>query len=104
MSFAHLVTVAAEVPLAGAVLVAAVGVLRAVLTASLAGDVLAGSFSLSLELLLAAGIMRLAARPGAMVLALVALVVLIRQVIGVGLRFGREALAGRRAPAAGPPA
>jgi len=104
VSFAHLVTVAAEVPLACAVLVAAVGVLRAVLTPGFAGDVLAGSFSLTLELLLAAGIIRLASRPGAMFLGLVALIVLIRQVIGVGLRFGRQALAGPRAPASGPPA
>jgi uncharacterized membrane protein len=53
---------------------------------------LVASLGLTLEFLLAAGILRLGARPGPESLALVLAVIALRQLLRAGLRFGARAV------------
>ena len=82
----------AVVPLLMGLLVIAVGVLR-VPAAGRAGPAeLAASLSLGLEFLLAGGLLRLASLDTFGALAVVAAVVLLRRLIGLGIAFGLRAL------------
>ncbi len=92
MGWGRVITSASEVPVALALLVTVVGLVRALLAPRRAADVLSGAFRLTLEFLLAAGLMRLAARPGFVALGITASIVVVRQVIGLGLRYAREGL------------
>jgi len=83
---------ASQVPVALALLVTTVGILRALLAPARAAAVLAGAFSLTLEFLLAAGLIRLATRPGFTALGITAAIIVVRQVIGLGLRYARRGL------------
>lgn len=82
----------AQVTVAMALVVVVVGVARSVLAPMAGPGVLAGALALGLEFLLAAGLIRLAARPGVMMLGVVAVVIVVRRVIAAGLRYARVAL------------
>lgn len=88
----HVVAVASQLTIAIAAMVAVVAVARAVLSPRAAGAALGSGLGLTLEFLLAAGLLRLAARPGLATLGVAALIIAVRQVIGAGLRYGRVAL------------
>lgn len=88
---------AAAVPVGLAALVIAAGLRRAITARGPSAAVVFGSsLMLALELLLAAGLLRLSTLRLPMV-GVVAVVVVIRQVIGRGVRFGERAVAGRPA-------
>jgi uncharacterized membrane protein len=88
----HAVTVGAEVAVAMAALVALSAVVRAVSRPAHAASVLAAGLGLSLEFLLAAGLLRLANRPSFTGLGIAASIIAVRRVIGLGLGFARRAL------------
>lgn len=83
----------ADAVVAAAVLVAVVGVARALpaLARRDPGPFVA-ALALALELLLAAGLLRLGARPDAETVALALFVVLLRKTLSLGLRFGARAI------------
>jgi uncharacterized membrane protein len=82
----------ATVPVLMALLVIARGVVRAPTSASAAAAQLAASVMLALEFLLAAGLLRLSATHDFLGLGAVAAIVLLRKVIGTGIRFALRAL------------
>ena len=83
---------ASAVPFAIAVLVVAVGLVRTMGAGRSAPAELAAALSLGLEFLLAAGLLRLAAIDDFSGLAMVGAIVLLRRVIGFGIRSGLRAL------------
>ncbi len=87
------VTFGAEAAVAMAAIVAAVAVLRAVLSPRSAAGTLGSGLSLTLELLLAGGLLRLATRPDLSTLGMAAFIIVLRKVISMGLRYGRSAAA-----------
>lgn len=86
------------VPFAFAVVVITVGLLRAGLAGRGGPAELAAGLSLGLEFLLAAGLLRLSAIDDFAGLGIVAAIVVLRRIIGAGIRFALRALdgAGRR--------
>lgn len=86
------------VPFAFAVAVITVGLLRAGLAGRAGPAELAASVSLGLEFLLAAGLLRLSAIDDLAGLGVVAAIVVLRRIIGAGIRFALRALdaGGRR--------
>jgi hypothetical protein len=82
----------AEACIAIAAVVTVVAVLRSLLGARLAGATLADGLRLTLEFLLAGGLLRLASHPTLRALGITATVIAVRQVIGLGLRYARTAL------------
>jgi uncharacterized membrane protein len=90
----HAVAFGAEVAIAMAAVVAAVAVLRAVLAPRGAAGTLGSGLSLTLEFLLAAGLLRLATRPSLSTLGMAAFIILLRKVISMGLRYAQAAAAG----------
>lgn len=89
-------TVATQVCIAVATLVAAAGFARAVAHPARAPRVLATVLPLTLEFLLAGGLLRLAAHPGLPALGVAAFVIVIRRVIGAGLRYGEASTVSAR--------
>ena len=86
-----LATPVAMVPLAAAAAVIAVGLVKSVARPRTAAGEFAAAFALGLELLLAAGLVRLAAGPTLKMLGLVALIIAVRRVAGSGLRSAARA-------------
>lgn len=74
-----------------ALAVIAVGAARAVLAPRRAAAVFAGALALGLEFLLAGGLLRLATEQSLRALQVTAVIVVVRQVIARGIRFGRRA-------------
>jgi len=93
----ELVGYAAAVPFALAVVVIAAGVVRSVLAWRSAPRQLAAALSRGLELLLAAGLIRLAAIDDFADIGLVAAIIALRQLISRGIGFAVRAL-GTEAP------
>lgn len=89
MSVEELVAAVAVVPFTMAVVVIAVAVLR--VPAAGPAELVAG-IALGLELLLAAGLLRLAALQDLRELVAVAAIIALRRLIGIGLRSGLRAL------------
>jgi uncharacterized membrane protein len=87
----HAVTAGAEVTTAVAAVIAAVAVLRAVLMPRSAAGTLGAGLGLTLEFLLAAGLLRLATRPNLSTLGAAAFIIVLRKVILMGLRYGQTA-------------
>jgi Protein of unknown function (DUF1622) len=92
----RLAEAAAAVPFAAAVVVAAVGLLRTPAAGRAGPAELAASLALSLEFLLAAGLLRLSALDDFGALAAVAAIVLLRKLITTGVRFALRALGAAR--------
>ena len=86
----------AGVPFAMALVVIVVGVLRMPFAGRAAPAELAAAIGLGLELFLAAGLLRLAALDDLLALAMVAAVIAIRRIVGVGLRASVAALGASR--------
>lgn len=86
----------ATVPFAIGMLVIAVGLVRTLTRRRDAAGQLAASLALGLEFLLASGLIRLAALQSLEAFGLVAIIVILRRVIGVGLAFAVAALQGRQ--------
>jgi uncharacterized membrane protein len=82
----------AAVPFAIAVLVITIGLLRVVPSGRSGAAELQASIALGLEFLLAAGLIRLAALDSFQSLGMVAAIIVLRLVIGAGLRFAVRAL------------
>jgi uncharacterized membrane protein len=82
------------VPFAVAVLVIAVGLVRVATSGRLAPAEFAAALALGLEFFLAAGLLRLAAVDTFAALGVVALVIVVRRVIGAGVRASVRALLG----------
>lgn len=82
----------AAVPFAIAVLVIVVGVVRVLSSGRAGPSELAAAVALGLEFLLAAGLVRLAAIDDFAALGMVALVIVVRKVVGVGIRSAVRAL------------
>lgn len=82
----------AQVAVGMALVIIVVGVARTVLAPMGGPGILASALALGLEFLLAAGLIRLAARPGVTMLGVVALVIVVRRVIAAGLRYAQVAL------------
>jgi uncharacterized membrane protein len=87
-----LLKAAAAGPFAIAVVVIAVGLVRAASSGRAGPAELAASLALGLEFLLAAGLLRLTAIDDFGALGLVAAIVLLRKLIGTGIRFALRAL------------
>lgn len=88
------VTFAAEAVIAMAGIVAVMAVLRAVLTPRSAAGTLGAGLGLTLEFLLAAGLLRLATRPNLSTLGMAAFIIVLRKMISMGLRYAQAAAAG----------
>jgi uncharacterized membrane protein len=88
----HVLLTCAQITVALAAVVAVIAVLRAVRSPRTAATTLASGLGLTLEFLLAAGLLRLATRPTLMTLGLAALIIAIRRIIGLGLGFAKAAL------------
>jgi uncharacterized membrane protein len=86
----------AGVPFAMAVVVVVVGLLRMPFAGRAAPAELAAALGLGLELLLAAGLLRLAALDDLLALGAVAAIIAIRRVLGIGLRTAVAALGASR--------
>jgi uncharacterized membrane protein len=87
----HAVASGADVAVALAVVVAVVAVLHAVLMPRGAAGALGSGLGLTLEFLLAAGLLRLATHPNLRGLGLAAFIIVLRKVISAGLRYGQAA-------------
>ena len=85
----------AVVPFAIAVLIISVGLLRTLAFGRLAPAQLAASLALALEFLLAAGLIRLAAVDNFAVLGVVALIIVVRRIIALGVRQSVRGLVGK---------
>lgn len=88
------VTPVALVPFAAAVVVIATAVLRSGARPRHAGAELAAGLGLGLDLLLAAGLIRLAGKPSLRVLGLVAVVIAVRKISGAGVKAAVRAVGG----------
>lgn len=89
---ADLLDALAVVPFAVAGVVVAVGVARLPAAGRAAPAEFAAALGLALEFLLAAGLLRLDALPNFERIAAVGAIVVVREVIGVGLRLGLRAV------------
>jgi uncharacterized membrane protein len=83
---------AAAVPFAMAVLIVAIGLLRLPAAGRAAPEELAAALALGLELLLAAGLLRLAVIDDFLSLAVVAAVVVLRKLVSTGIRLAVRAV------------
>jgi uncharacterized membrane protein len=91
-----LLTAAADVPFALAIVVAAVGLARVPASGRGGPAELAAALALALEFLLAAGLLRLSAIDDFTALGAVAAIVLLRKLIATGLRLALRALGSAR--------
>ena len=92
----ELLPAAATVPVVMALLVIAGGVARAPLSGHAAPAQLAASITLGLEVLLAAGLLRLSTIQDFVGLGAVAGIVAVRKLVGTGIGFALRALGARR--------
>ena len=84
----------AALPFAAAFVVIAVGLLRSIAAPRAAAAEFGAALGLGLDFLLAAGLIRLAARPDVRALGLVALVIAVRKVSTAGVKAARRAVGG----------
>ncbi len=85
------VALGAQVAIGMAALVAVIAVVRAALAPRETAGALGAGLGLTLEFLLAAGLLRLATRPSLAHLGMAAFIIVLRKVISMGLRYAQTA-------------